>query len=157
MLDPSFHHAVLVQIFRRWAAARTAGVDRRLAMAEIYRGPGTAVMAAVACDSLFELIEAQLDRPLTPGRCCSQALSADEAALVGLLRYAGSVGGVVATSAIPHGLPGAICWAAHAVRRELGFPPAIATPLGEEPARCPFQGRFPDSDDLPQLVLRAVC
>ena len=68
----SFQQAIFVQMFRRWAAAREAQVDGRLAMAELYRGPGTAIMAAVACDSLFELVEAQLARGLVPGRCCDR-------------------------------------------------------------------------------------
>ena len=142
MIDDSsaFQQAIFVQMFRRWAAAREAQVDGRLAMAELYCGPGTAIMAAVACDSLFELVEAQLGRRLEPGRCCSQALSPDEAALIGLLRHSGPIGAIAATTAIPHGLPGAICWAARAVRRELGFSQGLAAPAPES-AHCPFRSR----------------
>ena len=143
MIDDSsaFQQAIFVQMFRRWAAAREAQVDGRLAMAELYCGPGTAIMAAVACDSLFELVEAQLGRRLEPGRCCSQALSPDEAALIGLLRYSGTIGGIAASAAIPHGLPGAIGWAACAVRRELGFPPPSPAPAAIESGRCPFRSQ----------------
>jgi len=138
MASCSFQQMIFVKMFRRWAAARDAGVDRRLAVAEVYRGPGSAVMAAVAADSLFDMVEARLGRALKGGCCCSPSLGADETALLGLLQYSGSAGGVTTDAAIPHGLSGAICWAAMAVRRELGFPPSASAPIGEPVARCPF-------------------
>jgi hypothetical protein len=111
-------------------------------MADVYRGPGSAIMAAVACDSLFALVEAHLGRALMPECCCSRALTADEAALLGLLYYAGSAGGVITDAAVPHGLSGAICWAARAVRRELAFPSATnRPPLAPAPTRCPFRSQ----------------
>lgn len=135
----SFQQAIFVKMFRRWAAAREAEVDRRGAMAEAYRGPGSAIMAAVACDSLFALVEAHLGRALVPECCCSRSLTADEAALLGLLYYAGSARGVTTDGAMPHGLSGAICWAARAVRRELAFPSVPGRPpLTADPAHCPF-------------------
>lgn len=140
MIDDSsaFQQAIFLQMFRRWAAAREAQVDSRPGMAELFCGPGTAIMAAVACDSLFALVEAQLGRGLVPGRCCDQAPAPDEAALIGLLHHCGNVSGIAATTTIPHGLPGAICWAAHAVRRELGFPPQSFMPPDAD-AHCPFR------------------
>lgn len=137
----SYQQAIFVKMFRRWASAREAGIDRRAAMAEAYRGPGTAMMAAVAADSLFELVEAHLGRPLAGECCCNPALAPDEAALLGLLHYAASAEGVTTGPAIPHGLSGAICWAAKAVRREFGFPRASRRPALEiEPAVCcPFR------------------
>lgn len=137
----SFQQAIFVKMFRRWAAAREAGIDRRLAMTEAYRGPGTAMMAAVAADSLFELVEAHLGRALAGECCCNPSLAPDEAALLGLLHYAASADGVTTGPAMPHGLSGAICWAAKAVRRELGFPRSARSPVaaGEAAARCPFR------------------
>ncbi|MBN9505910.1 MAG: hypothetical protein J0I69_07765 [Altererythrobacter sp.] len=143
----SFPQAIFVKMFRRWAAARAVDVDRRAAMADVYRGPGSAMMAAVACDSLFALVEAHLERELTPECCCSRALTADEAALLGLLYHAGNASGVTADAAMPHGLSGAICWAALAARRELGLssaahrPPPLADPL-----HCPFRQRAESVD-----------
>jgi hypothetical protein len=136
----SFQQAIFVQMFRRWSAARDTGVDCRLTMAEAYRGPGTAMMAAVAADSLIELVEAHLGRRLAGERCCSPTLAPDEAALLGLLHYAASADSVAATAAVPHGLSGAIRWAARAVRRELGFPrvSAVTGPDTGRPVHCPF-------------------
>ncbi len=136
----AFQHAIFVKMSRRWAAAREVEVDRRGAMADIYRGPGNAMMAAVACDSLFALVEAHLGRELTPECCCSHALTPDEAALLGLLYHAGSASGVTTDAAVPHGLSGAICWAARAVRRELGFPSTPNRPPPVvDPLHCPFR------------------
>jgi hypothetical protein len=135
----SFQQAIFVKMFRRWSAARDVELDRRSVMTEVYRGPGSAIMAAVACDSLFALVEAHLGRALVSGCCCSQKLAPDEAALLGLLHYAANANGVTTDAAMPHGLSGAICWAARAVRRELAFPSvASAAPLAMQPAHCPF-------------------
>lgn len=138
----SFQQAVFVRMFRRWSAAREAGIDRRRAMAEVYRGPGVPMMAAVAADSLFELVEAQLGRRLAAECCCSPSLGPDETALLGLLRYAADADAATSPAAMPHGLAGAVRWAAHAVRRELGLPTADPPGTGNEagqPARCPFR------------------
>jgi hypothetical protein len=137
MASCSFQQIIFVKMFRRWVAARDAGLDRRVAVAEVYRGPGNAMMAAVAADSLFDMVEARLGRALKCGCCCSASLGADETALLGLLQYSASAGGVT-TDTIPHGLSGAICWAAMAVRRELGIPRSEGAITGQPVARCPF-------------------
>ncbi|HWK42049.1 MAG TPA: hypothetical protein VNR60_08970 [Croceibacterium sp.] len=147
MASCSFQQTIFVKMFRRWAAARDGGFDRRLTMVDAYRGPGNAMMAAVAADSLFDLVEAHLGRQLTCACCCSPALAADEAALLGLLHYSAGAGGVMISSPIPHGLSGAICWAAKAVRRELGFPKPSRTPSPRPAARCPFR---PQGEMRPQ-------
>lgn len=145
----SFQQAIFVKMFRCWVAAREADVDCRSAMSEAYGGPGDAMMAAVACDSLFALVEAHLGRALMPECCCSRALTSDEAALLGLLYYAGSGGGVMTDAAVPHGLSGAICWAARAVRRELGFSSATGRPPPPVDAtHCPFHLQAVDRRSL---------
>lgn len=126
-----------VRLFRLWAAAREAGENPLPHMQDAAAPLGAAPELAVACASLFELIEGQLDRRLVPECCCSPALSRDEQALLGVLRHAPQRGQPFTTAAVPHGLPGAICWAAFAVRRALG---GSFGNDGEQPApsRCPF-------------------
>jgi len=132
---------VFVSLFRLWAAARAGGdnplpaLHDRLALF----APGPEL--AAACASLFELVEAQLGRELVPECCCSRAFSRDERALLGLLRHAPGAGQTLTGASIPHGLPGALRWAAFAVRRGLrrslgGAPEAD----GEAPpGQCPFR------------------
>jgi hypothetical protein len=95
---------------------------------------------AVACASLFDLVEAHLGRPLVPECCCARELSRDERALLGVLRHAPEVGQPMGSAAIPHGLPGAICWAAFAARRALAasFGEVPEVPRAEAPRECPF-------------------
>lgn len=130
---------VFVRLFRLWAAAREAGENPLPLMQEAIALLLPAPDLAVACASLFELVEGQLGRRLVPECCCSPALSRDERALLGVLRHAPEAGQPLASLAIPHGLPGAIRWAAFAIRRALGSTFAGETEEPEMPAVCPFE------------------
>ena len=140
---PSTGSLVFVRLLRLWAAAREEGENPlpRLQAALPLFAPAPELGAA--CASLFELVEAHLGRSLVPECCCSRILSRDEEALLGVLRHAPEAGQPLATAAIPHGLPGAICWAAFAVRRALAatFGQPFETPppaAVRAPAACPF-------------------
>lgn len=140
---------VIVKLFRLWAAAREAGENPLPHMQDAVALLGPAPELAVACASLFELIEGQLARRLVPECCCSPALSRDEHALLGVLRHAPDAGQPLTGSAIPHGLPGAIRWAAFAVRRALGSRFDEEAEDGAVPAVCPFE-------EAPKPVLAAI-
>lgn len=130
---------VFVRLFRVWSSAREAGDNPLPHMQQAAERFSPAAELAVACASLFELVEAHLNRSLVRECCCSQALSPDEQALLGLLRHAPSAGIPIAGRAIPHGLPGAIRWAAFAVRGALGLEDSPVAGDGPGPAACPFQ------------------
>lgn len=146
-MSPSIGSLVFVRLFRLWAAAREAGenpLPHMLAAGSLPGpAPARALELAVACASLFDLVEAQLGRRLMPECCCSPAPSRDERALLGVLRHAPGAGQPLASAAIPHGLPGAVCWAAFAVRRALGtrFDGAVAAAAVRQtaPEICPFR------------------
>lgn len=129
---------VFVRLFRLWAAAREAGENPLPHMQDAVAPLLPAPELAVACASLFELVEGQLGRRLVPECCCSPALSRDEQALVGILRHAPESGQPITSAAVPHGLPGAIRWAAFAIRRALGVSFAGEAEERAAPAGCPF-------------------
>lgn len=110
-----------IRLFRRWTIAREGEINPVAALFALTNSLGCPVETAPACASLFELVEGHLGRSLRRECCCSNTCSSDELALIGLLRCAPDLGGTAATCAIPHGLPGAVCWAAMAVRRALGM------------------------------------
>ena len=135
---------MVVKLFRLWAAAREAGENPLPHMQDVVRLIGPGPELAVACASLFELVEGQLGRRLVPECCCSPSLSRDERALLGVLRHAPESGQPFTSAAVPHGLPGAIRWAAFAIRRALGARFAGEAEESEIPAMCPFkQARQP--------------
>jgi hypothetical protein len=140
---------VFVRLFRLWAAAREAGENPLPHMQDVVALMGPRPDLAVACASLFELVEGQLGRRLVPECCCSPALSRDEQALVGVLRHAPESGRPFTSAAVPHGLPGAIRWAAFAIRRALGTSFAGGAEERATPAVCPF-------GQAPRPVLAAV-
>ena len=131
---------IFVRLFRLWSAARAGGGNPVPAMQESLGLFQPAPELALACASLFDLVEAHLGRPLVPECCCGRELSHDEKALLGVLRHAPEAGQPLASAAIPHGLPGAICWAAFAVRRALAasFGEMPEVPRAEAPRECPF-------------------
>ncbi|MHB9878087.1 hypothetical protein ACSMXM_00275 [Pacificimonas sp. ICDLI1SI03] len=131
--------AILIRMFRVWHAARDA--EQPLLPSILARAGelGLEPVAGVACASLFDLVEASLGRQLVPECCCSRMLSPDELALVGLVRCALRAGNVHTTTEAPHGLSGAVRWAALAVRRELGAAAKIDdAPASGPPRQCPF-------------------
>lgn len=136
-----FLHGAFIRLFRLWAASRTLASDGLAAMDELAGRLGLPAHTPAACETFFELIETRLGRALIAECCCSQRLSADEQALFRLIALAPEAGPALTTDRLPHGLPSAICWAAGAVRRALGLPPASAdTPAGGTyPHFCPFR------------------
>lgn len=146
--EPSIGQLVFVRLFRKWSAARLAGLNPLPHMQVLAAPFAPAPDLILACASLFELTEAHLGRPLEPECCCGSTLSRDEAALIGLLRHAPDAGQAMASTAIPHGLPGAIRWAAFAVLRALaatfgGGAAAVPWPCEDRLVTvCPFgEGR----------------
>lgn len=134
-----------VRLFRLWAAARVAGENPLPHMNDAIGLFAPAPELAVACASLFDLVEANLGRRLVPECCCGREMSRDELALLGVLRHAPEAGLPLTRAAIPHGLPGAVRWAAFAVRRALvrSFDDAFERETVDEamPERCPFSAR----------------
>lgn len=133
---------IFVRQFRLWAASRARGGHPLPHMQSAVSLFETAPELSVACASLFDMVEAQLERALEPECCCSPSLSRDERALLGILRHAPEAGQPLTSAAVPHGLPGAICWAAFAVRRAMAetFADQFGAPDSEEsqPSKCPF-------------------
>lgn len=129
--------ALVTRMLRIWQAARAIGENPLPRMHEVSVPLVSAPDFVMACDSLFALTEAVLGRGLEPGRCCSNRLSRDEAALLCMLRYAPGAGPMRTSRAVPHGLPAALSWAAFAVVRALGGASGDGA-VEPVPERCPF-------------------
>jgi len=128
---------IVVRLFRIWSALREVGTPYLPCMQDLIVHLRLPDETAVACASLFELLEGQLGRRLNRECCCSQTMTTDEMAILGVLRHAPSVNAYGATENIPHGLPGAIVWAAMSVRRALGMRAcAHSAEMGN--GTCPF-------------------
>ena len=140
--DKSFRNAILIRLFRLWALAREDGNFGLGPMHSLARQLQLADETAPACASLFHLIEAELERQLVRECCCAKTFSPDELALLGVIEAAPSLNSIKGSGDVPHGLPGAIRWAAKTVRRALVWPdreaPASDTPRGT--GQCPFEG-----------------
>lgn len=135
----SIGRLLFVRLLRKWSAARASGENPLPHMHALAAPFEPSPELAMACASLFDLVEAHLGRTLVLECCCSQILSRDEEALVGLLLHAPDAGQPIAGGAVPHGLPGAIRWAAFAVTR------ALAATFGEA-------GGLDDADISPMPV-----
>ena len=148
-----FAQGILVRLFRAWSACRSAGAADFSRMHEIVAPLKLPDETVPACASLFELVEAHLERALDAECCCSQRLSADERALLGVVSIAPTLQPATSTVDVPHGLPGAICWAAMVVRHAFAIEEDAALPDGfpEAAAGCPFVRR----DSQPE-ALRGV-
>ena len=112
--------SLVIMMLRSWSSARSAHENPLPDMYAKSAPSGASPEFVVACDSLFTLTEAVLARPLLPARSCSTRLSRDEAALLMLIASSPQTGTVETTTCVPHGLPGALRWAAMSVRRALG-------------------------------------
>lgn len=137
----TFAQGVVIRLFRAWSAQVDAGHAPMERLQEIVAPLDLPDETAIACASLFELIEGHLGRRLIRESCCSRRLSPDESALLGVLRVAPSLSAVAGTAAVPHGLPGAIVWAVIAVRQALGMVESDDGPDEESHAPvpvCPF-------------------
>lgn len=147
----TFAQGVVIRLFRAWSAQVEAGHPPMRRLQEIVAPLGLPDETAIACASLFELIEGHLERRLVREACCSRRLSPDESALLGVLRVGPSLSAVAGTAAVPHGLPGAIIWAVIAVRQALGMTEpddgADDPTTGPLPA-CPFSPRTRQAEAL---------
>ncbi len=143
-MEPSFSHfarATVIRLFRIWAMAKEKESESLPPMFELASDLNLPDDTAAACDSLFALVENPLGRPLVRESCCARTFSADEKALIGLIEAAPSIEAGRGTQRLPHGLPGAILWAAMAARRALRWSPP-GSHGGPEPSgreACPFE------------------
>jgi hypothetical protein len=136
MAERSWSEFIVIRMFRRWAAARDAERSPVASLVELATGLGESAVLAVAFDSLFQLTEACLGRHLLAECCCSPALSPDERALLLMIAAAPAPGGPATCAAIPHGLPGALAWAAASLKSLLGD--RLEVGAAWQAMRCPF-------------------
>lgn len=134
--DFAWSDFLVLRLFRRWAAARKLGDPVLPSLVDLAGQLGTGPQAAISVHSVFQLVESCLGRPLQAECCCSRQLAPDERAMLALIGTSPPDGTGTATSAIPHGLPGALWWAVKSARMALDYPlPFAAASHG----RCPFE------------------
>lgn len=117
----AFAEAMLVRMFRLWVIAREDGQPSLPLLHQRAGQIGLPDETAVACESLFELVESHLGRELRRECCCSTNFSPDERALIGIVHIAPALEPWCGSREIPQGLSGAIVWAAMTVCRALGI------------------------------------
>jgi hypothetical protein len=130
----------VIALFRTWRAALERGTNPLAAMSATLDGRWSSPELLPACGSFFALTQACLGRPLLPASADSPTLSVDEEALLETLRQVPALLAEGPNAQIPHGLPGALQWAAFAVLRAWNAPPefeAVAEPPSV-PLLCPF-------------------
>lgn len=125
--------ARVVAVLRAYAGLRGTAAPLLPRLIAFAAGQGLGETATVALASVFELTEACLGRPLLPGH--GESLSADEEGVLMLLASAGDVGSHCGSRTVPHGMPGALAWAARSAVRLTGGVCARAV----TPPACPFQ------------------
>ena len=135
---------VLIRLVRRWAAARASAANPLPFMVELTAEMGRPPELGIAVDSLLQLVESCLERAIVAETCATPCLGPDDRAV--LLPIAAAPEPGERSRLIPHGLPGAVCWAAASVRHLLGAdqdaPPPV--PAARRPSRlttCPFEHR----------------
>lgn len=138
-IPPRFSRSqfVIVRLFRRWCAARQLEGNGAATMVTLAKELGEEPMLALALHSLLQLTEFHLGRSLKPEPACGQSLSSDEEALLLMIAAAPAPGEPLATCDIPHGLPGALSWAATSLKSLAG---AAWDDAHRPVARCPFAG-----------------
>jgi len=146
----AFKDAIFVRLFRLWAMGREDHEPALPRMHEEASKHGYKDQAAAACSSLFELVESHLGRQLRRECCCSPCFSPDERALIGVLRAAPGLSMGKGSREVPHGLPGAISWAASCVcdAMEIAVDRQLQT-LRNSAANqqeCPFQWPIADGE-----------
>ncbi|MBL8657017.1 MAG: hypothetical protein JNJ92_06600 [Altererythrobacter sp.] len=133
-----FAQRAFVRLFRLWAVSRAQGLDELAAMGELVPRLLLPAETVPAAAGFFSLVEGRLGRPLAAESCCSRRLSPDEEALLRLVLLAPEAGGTLTSTAVPHGLPSALCWTALAVRNAFGLGDGgNAGTTG--PLVCPFE------------------
>lgn len=143
----------IVHLLRRycWAASLDGERLPLQAFVALGRASGVSEVGSVALASLFDLAGEVLERPLEPERLCARHLSLDEQAILHLLGtvLSNAQPSIDVSNAIPHGLPGALAWAAVSVRR---LCPELVADLtsSPRPSTCPFLSR--SNRKVPALV-----
>lgn len=125
--------ARVVAVLRHYAAVRGSGAPLLPALIAFAAEQGLGETATVALASVFELTETCLGRALLPG--ADEAVSADEEGVLMLLASAGDLEPHCGSRAVPHGMPGALAWAARSAMRLTGG--VCQRPVA--PPACPFQ------------------
>lgn len=138
-LEPalSWSEYILVRLLRRWVASREAAEDQLLYLVELSTELGQRSELGVSLHSLFQLAEARLGRPLEAECCCGRDLSSDERAIITLIGLDAPTQLPGSSEAVPHGLPGALLWAATTVKLILGTP--VRRVSQQEHQGCPFK------------------
>lgn len=141
-MEPNlWQHRIVVRLFRIWTMAREDGEPTLARMHETCTEFGLPDHATVSCSSLFALVESAVGRRLVRGAPCGPAYTPDEQALLGVLKAAPTLGSMRGSEQVPHGLPGAIRWAAMCVRDAVRWP---ADDMASDhsgrtrPRTCPF-------------------
>lgn len=119
-LPQDFTDRVLVRLFRKWSAARLAFADAFPEMETVCNAVGLEVDVVAASASLFDLLEMHLARHLVPECCCSARFSADEHAIVAIVRSAPSLIRSGGEGMVPRGLPDNIVLVARWLHASLG-------------------------------------
>lgn len=140
-----FAQGIIVRLFRSWSASRVTGLPELPRMHEITDQLGLPAETGPACASLFELVEAHLGRRLNAECCCSRNLTPDEQAMLGIVAIAASLEPSKGNSQVPHGLSGAIHWAAMAVRRSFSLPNGRSPAAVGAVDQCPFPAHAPEA------------
>lgn len=129
-----------ITLFRGWAIARKHGENPLPAMFALDATATDTPEWVPACDSYFSLTEACIGRPLAHASHDTGMLAPDEIALLATLRQSATTGTIATDNMVPHGLPGALLWAARSVLRALTDDIRYLMTLDlERQGRCPFQ------------------
>jgi hypothetical protein len=128
-------HFLVVRLLRRWSAEGASGGAQLPSLVSLAGELGERAETAIAIASLFQLTEPCLGRPLRAECCCRPELGGDEQAVLLLLDAAPGLAPGRSTRPIPHGLPGALVWAAKSVRLLLGETKSAPS---ASPHGCPF-------------------
>lgn len=112
-----FKDVLFVRLFRLWAQAREGGANPILALQSEVEHQGFTGFTSAACGCLFELLEAQLNRPLVPATIADPRYSDDERRLLRTL----SMEPPSHPSDSDDSLSDAIVWAIKAVRSGMDF------------------------------------
>lgn len=152
--------ALVIGLFRCWKDQRQRGREPMAAMMQRVEGYGYDLTLVPICDSFFALTESCVGRPLQGGPLFALtegpkgAYHDDEQGLLALLGEGARISGTAANTAIPHGLPGALCWAIKALVRVLGADAILAVADFDQ---CPFAPSASKSPSAPPIApLRIV-
>lgn len=117
----AYEDAMFVRLFRLWAVGREEQRSVIPVMHEEACKLGYKESAALACASLFELVEGRMGRKLKPEDGSSPKFSEDERGLIDLVRTAPSLMEEEGMRPVPDGISAAIRLAASCVCDAMGI------------------------------------